>query len=153
MYVTSPTTQTYHPPLPGATATLARSFAVPSVPANLTNDADVKAYLAPAAESMTSLERADIVVPRDNVEGSKDTLAGANLLVVDMEPGGQSPMHRTVSLDFSICTIGTIIHELDSGERVTLKPGVSHLCTTWEHLEMSTNKWLAGPHRAARHKS
>lgn len=49
---------------------------------------------------------------------------GANLVVVDLEPGGMSMMHRTVSIDFSICVIGEIDHELDSGEKVRLLPGV-----------------------------
>jgi len=32
-------------------------------------------------------------------------------------------MHRTVSIDFSICVLGSIDMELDSGERVNLRPG------------------------------
>ena len=32
-------------------------------------------------------------------------------------------MHRTVSIDFSICIMGGIDHELDSGEKVCLRLG------------------------------
>ena len=91
---------------------LARSFSVNSVPANLTGDADIKAYRA--EEGATSYTRREIVNPEP----------GANLLVVDLEPGAMSAMHRTVSIDFSICVQGEIDHELDGGEKVRLHPGV-----------------------------
>ena len=102
----------------GAAGFMARSWSVANVPAKLGNDEDIKAYLA-GPESVTSFQRPEIVVPP---EGGKNN--GANLLVVDLNPGKCSQMHQTVSIDYSICCIGTIIHELDSGERVTLKPGV-----------------------------
>ena len=92
---------------------LARSFAVGSVPANLTDNADIKAYRA--EEGPTSYTRREIVPPQP----------GANLLVIDLEPGAKSAMHRTVSIDFSICVQGEIDHELDGGEKVRLYPGVS----------------------------
>lgn len=90
---------------------MARSYAVNSVPANLTNDADVQAYKS--HDGPTSHTQRNIVVE-----------PGANLVVVDLEPGGMSTMHRTVSIDFSICCVGEIDHELDSGEKVRLYPGV-----------------------------
>lgn len=91
---------------------LARSFSVDSVPANLTDEADIKAYKA--EEGPTSYTRREIVPPQP----------GANLLVIDLEPGAQSAMHRTVSIDFSICVQGEIDHELDGGEKVRLYPGL-----------------------------
>lgn len=90
---------------------VARSFSVNSVPANLTDDADVKAYRA--TEGPTSYTRQEIVNPEP----------GANLLVIDLEPGAASAMHQTVSIDFSICVQGEIDHELDNGETVRLYPG------------------------------
>lgn len=99
--------------VPG-TGGAARLWAVDSVPAKLEGDADMKAYLADTGT--TSWATPGIVIPN-----------GANLVVVDLEPGGMSPMHRTVSIDFSICVIGEILHELDGGETVLLKPGVSLL--------------------------
>ena len=91
---------------------LARSFSVDSVPAKLANEADIKAYRA--EQGPTSYTRREIVNPKP----------GANLLVVDLEPGAKSAMHRTVSIDFSICVQGEIDHELDGGEKVRLHPGV-----------------------------
>ncbi len=44
------------------------------------------------------------------------TEPGANLLVIDLAPGAVSAMHRTVSIDFSVCVQGEIIHELDGGQ-------------------------------------
>lgn len=92
---------------------LARSFSVNSVPANLADDADLKAYRA--EEGPSSFTRREIVNPEP----------GANLLVIDLEPGASSAMHQTVSIDFSICVMGEIDHELDSGDKVRLYPGVS----------------------------
>lgn len=90
---------------------MARSYAVESVPAKLGGDTDLQAFKNGKGDS--SQERRAIVIPR-----------GANLNVVDLEPGGITPFHQTVSIDFSICTIGTIDHELDSGEITRLKPSV-----------------------------
>ena len=96
---------------------MARSYAVPSVPVpNMVDDADVAEYLSTDPHVSTSYLRREIV------QGNG---TGANLLVVDIAPGGESQMHRTVSLDFSVCVAGRIWCELDSGERVELGPGVS----------------------------
>jgi hypothetical protein len=103
------------------TGGVAKSFAVGSVPAVLKNDEDIQKYLDPNKEqNPLSYKATDIVVPK-----TAQSPSGANLLVVDIAPGGESQMHRTVSIDFSICVIGSIDMELDSGERVNLKPGVS----------------------------
>jgi hypothetical protein len=91
---------------------MSRSYAVNSIPAKLADDADIKAYKAdsgPASYAGTNI----VVTP------------GANLVVVDLKPGACTGMHRTVSIDFSICVIGEIEHELDSGATVRLLPGVS----------------------------
>jgi len=81
----------------------ARSFSVGSVPANLENETDIKAYRA--KKGPTSYRRGEIV----------NTMpSGANLLVIDLAPGAKSAMHRTVSIDFSICVQGEIKHELVS---------------------------------------
>jgi quercetin dioxygenase-like cupin family protein len=78
----------------------------------LANDEDVSKYLA--TEGATSHKGTDIVVP---------TLKGSNLVVVDIAPGGQSQMHRTLSIDYSICVIGHVRMELDNGEFLDLRPG------------------------------
>jgi quercetin dioxygenase-like cupin family protein len=99
------------------TGGLSRSFAVSSVPAVLAGDADVKAYMEPdPKQSVTSHLATDIVVANQK---------GAAILVIDLAPGGESQMHQTVSIDFSICVQGLINMELDGGEMIHLKPGVS----------------------------
>jgi len=107
VYVDSPAQR--YLPIPNAGG-LARSYSVSSVPAKLADDQDLKAYLGD--DGITSWRQPSIVTP-----------AGANLLVVDLAPGGVSMMHQTVSIDFSICTNGEIDHELDGGQTVRLKPG------------------------------
>lgn len=75
----------------------------------------MKAYLSD--QGATNWDNTAIVMPN-----------GANVLVMDLEPGAVSRMHRTVSIDFSICAAGEIVHELDGGETVLLRPGVSLSC-------------------------
>jgi len=98
---------------------MARSFTTGSVPAILKGDQDVEKYLdSNASENPLSHKTMDIVIPK--TESSPN---GSNLVVVDMAPGGETQMHRTVSIDYSICVLGSIDMELDGGERVNLKPG------------------------------
>jgi len=115
---------------PAGSGLIARSYSA-NVPAKLEGEEDMKAYLA-GPESVNSVQRSEIVVPPEDGKN-----IGSNLVVVDLNPGGFSALHRTVSIDYSICVIGTIIHELDSGERVTLKPGVGGLF--WERQQKHAN--------------
>ncbi|ETI21050.1 hypothetical protein G647_07393 [Cladophialophora carrionii CBS 160.54] len=48
---------------------------------------------------------------------------GTVFRVVDMAPGAESPMHRTVSIDYGVILEGEIELELDSGEKRVLKRG------------------------------
>ena len=147
IYTTSPAQQFIAIPGVGG---LARSYSVSGVPATLTDDADLKAYLSSDANQVTSWTQPNIVTPN-----------GVNLLIVDLEPGGVSQMHRTVSIDFSVCVMGTILHELDSGETVTLKPGVSLFCEVFKKKKKGIYTCLRnfetnisssiGPYRPARH--
>lgn len=93
---------------------ISRSFAVSSVPATLTDNVDVSAYLSKTGEN-SHLRRA-IVQPNGQ---------GVNLLIVDIAPGGKGQMHRTVTVDFAICVMGRIGMILDSEVEVELKPSVS----------------------------
>ncbi|KAM3421155.1 hypothetical protein BST61_g1567 [Cercospora zeina] len=90
---------------------LTRSYSVASVPAVLENEVDIAAFKA--ATGAASHCAPGIVPPSP----------GAYLCVVDLAPGQSSLMHRTVSIDFSICVIGEIEHTLDAGETVRLYPG------------------------------
>jgi hypothetical protein len=114
--------------LPG-TGTASRSYSVKSIPAQLQGEEDVKAY--ESNDGIASYKATNIVSP------------GANLTVVNFQPGGASPMHKTPSLDFSICVLGRIDHVLDSGEVIRLNPGVSHLsqlsnCFNSFHVDRTT---------------
>ncbi|KAJ7088415.1 hypothetical protein B0H15DRAFT_841245 [Mycena belliarum] len=48
---------------------------------------------------------------------------GSTFRCWDFAPGQISPAHRTTTLDYAIVFRGTVILELDDGERVTLKEG------------------------------
>ena len=122
VYTESPPQQ--YAPVPNVGG-VARSYSVSSVPAKLTGDEDMKAYLS--KEGLTSWTQPAIVTPM-----------GANLLVVDLASGGVSMMHRTVSIDFSICTNGEIDHELDGGQKVRLRPGVSASCGQMSGARLNT---------------
>jgi quercetin dioxygenase-like cupin family protein len=43
--------------------------------------------------------------------------------MVDMPPGAEAPMHRTITLDYGVVVDGVIEWELDSGETTILKKG------------------------------
>ncbi|KAH8737650.1 cupin domain-containing protein [Ilyonectria robusta] len=68
---------------------------------------------------------------------------GTVLRFVDIRPGGVSPMHRTVSLDYGVVVEGQVIIRLDSGESrlmqrgdVTIQRGTMH---EWENA--SKTEW------------
>lgn len=110
--VHKPFTPLVYSDLPGTgSVAAARSYSVISLPAQLQAEEDIKAY--ESDEGIASYKAPSIVSP------------GANLSVIDFQPGATSPMHRTPSLDFCICIAGTIDHVLDSGESIRLYPGVS----------------------------
>lgn len=100
---------------------MARSYALASIPAIVKNGQDIKKYHDPNVESNpVSYKASDIVIPK-----TKETPNGANLVVVDIAPRGESQMHRTVSVNFSICVAGRVGMESDGREKVVLEPGVS----------------------------
>ncbi|KAK5055943.1 hypothetical protein LTR84_012493 [Exophiala bonariae] len=97
-------------PVPGQGG-YARSYSV-ALPYELADGVDIKAYTEP--DKPTSWNSSTIVTPN-----------GVNFIIVDLQPGGASFMHQTVSIDYSVVVLGEIEHVLDSGDTVTLKPGVS----------------------------
>ena len=93
----------------------ARSYSVEKVPAPLSGDQDLKAYLSKnGGENITSHTNNGITIPN-----------GVNMVAVNFAPGSTTAMHRTVSIDFGVCTHGEIELELDSGEKRVIGPGVS----------------------------
>lgn len=57
------------------------------------------------------------------LEASKTLHGGSVIRIVDMLPGGQSPLHRSFSIDYGIVLWGTLELELDGGDVVPLGPG------------------------------
>ncbi len=142
IYIDSPEQQYSFKP---GFAHVARSYATSSLPARLGNDEDVEAYRS--AEGLSSYTREEIVVPPTQIEASAGrdrNISGANLVVLDLIPGAIGHWHRTVSIDFSICVAGEVVHEMDSGERVELLPGLarhSRLCL----VSYSFSDWSLSP--------
>ncbi|KAI0418624.1 cupin domain protein [Xylaria grammica] len=68
---------------------------------------------------------------------------GANVWYIDTPLGAESPLHRTVSLDFVIVVEGELQLILDSGEMRVLKPGdlVIQRGTTRQWKNVSKDKW------------
>jgi hypothetical protein len=91
-----------------------RSYGIASIPARLHDDNDLEAYLDKDETNPTSqLHLSSPVVP-----------AGVGITVVNFKPGASTGMHRTVSLDCSVCLEGHISMEMDSGQIKELFPGV-----------------------------
>ena len=106
--------------------TASRSYATLKLPTELADNHDLKAHLS--RDSVTSYTRStDFLVPpsvlNDQIEHGE--LGGANVINLEIDPGAVGHMHRTVSLDISTCVMGEVYHELDSGQKVLLKAGVS----------------------------
>jgi len=85
----------------------------------------------PSGDAAFALLWTTATVPADNndeTEG-KEREAGLTLhkgsviRVVDMLPGGASPMHRTNSIDYGIVLSGQVELELDEGAKTVLGPG------------------------------
>jgi hypothetical protein len=105
-----------------------RSYATLKLPAELADDHDLKAHLS--LDSLTSYTRStDFLVPSSqlNPQTGQNELGGANVINLDIDPDAVGHWHRTVSLDISTCVMGEVYHELDSGQKVLLKAGVSVL--------------------------
>lgn len=81
-------------------------YATKTYPADLRGGADVEGYRGFLADPP------GVVVP-----------GGTVLRVVDIRPGGSSPMHRTVSLDYGVVLEGEVELGLDSGESRLLRRG------------------------------
>jgi len=82
------------------------AYATNTIPACLTDDADIQAYNSFLADK-----------PGIIVKG------GTVLRMVDIAPGNTSPMHRTISLDYGVVLEGEVDAVLDSGETRRLKRG------------------------------
>lgn len=85
----------------------------------------------PSGDAAMALIWTTASVPADNNDETdgRDREAGTTLhngsviRIVDMLPGGQSPMHRTNSIDYGIVLAGQVELELDDGATRLLGPG------------------------------
>ncbi|KAK0728745.1 cupin domain-containing protein [Lasiosphaeria miniovina] len=82
-------------------------YATTSLPADFSSGADVAQY-----SSFLTGPPPGIYIP-----------GGSVLRIVEMQPGGASPMHRTVSLDYGVVLDGAAELVLDSGESRVLERG------------------------------
>jgi quercetin dioxygenase-like cupin family protein len=122
IYVDAP--ELHYFPVPGF-GTAARSYATAKLAPDLADDEDLKSHLS--HDSVVSRTRQEIIVPptKLNPHTGEMELGGANVVNLDLDPGAVGHMHRTVSLDISTCVMGEVYHELDSGQKVLLRAGVS----------------------------
>lgn len=65
---------------------------------------------------------------------------GSVLRIVDMRPGADSPMHRTVSIDYGVVLEGEIELVLDSGESRIMKRGDVSIQRGTNHLWRNRSK-------------
>ena len=85
----------------------------------------------PGGDAAFALMWTTAAVPADNndeTDGRERDAAltihqGSVIRIVDMLPGGTSPMHRTNSIDYGIVLSGQVELELDDGVRTLLGPG------------------------------
>jgi quercetin dioxygenase-like cupin family protein len=82
------------------------AYATDEIPVNMTSGRDVSIYQSYLKD------RPGVTIP-----------GGTVLRMVDIQPGGTSPMHRTVSLDYGVVLEGEVELVLDSGETRLLKRG------------------------------
>lgn len=85
----------------------------------------------PSGDAAFSLVWTTASVPADNNDETDGRLRDAGLTlhqgsvirIVDMLPGGASPMHRSSSIDYGIVLSGTVELELDDGAVTTAQAG------------------------------
>jgi quercetin dioxygenase-like cupin family protein len=92
--------------LPDSTASFAQCYVTKGFPTELSGGADLDVYQHYLSNS-PGLTVSD----------------GTVLRYVDMRPGGVSPMHRTVSLDYGVVLEGEVELVLDSGETRVMRRG------------------------------
>ena len=95
------------------------------------NDESLPVDPIPSGDAAFSLIWTTAKVPADNNDQTDGRTRDAGLTlnqgsvirIVDMLPGGSSPMHRTNSIDYGIVLSGQVELELDDGVVTTAGPG------------------------------
>lgn len=93
------------------------TYAVSECPAVLTDNKDLNGFFSADPQSTNSVFNTGTRI----VNGS-----GVTFNTTNFAPGTETVMHRTLSLDFVAVVDGEMELELDSGDKVLLKPGVRH---------------------------
>lgn len=91
------------------------TYATSEFPADLRSNADLRGYLSEDDSNKNSVLNTGARIVHEN---------GIVFNTTNFAPGTETVMHRTVSLDFVAVVEGEIELELDSGDKVLLKPGV-----------------------------
>ncbi|VUC23381.1 unnamed protein product [Clonostachys rosea] len=99
------------------------AYATEAFPADFTNKSDLITY-----STMLS-SPPGIFIP-----------TGSVLRIVDMQPGGETPLHQTDSLDYGVVLEGEVELELDSGETRSLKRGDVSVQRGTNHLWRNLKK-------------
>ncbi|KAK7703341.1 hypothetical protein SLS57_010990 [Botryosphaeria dothidea] len=108
-------------------ADFALCYATKGFPINLNDNADVGIYR-------------NLLTDAPGISISN----GSVLRMVDLRPGGLSPMHRTVSLDYGVVLEGEAELILDSGEKRIMKRGDISIQRGTNHAWRNTSEtnWL-----------
>jgi quercetin dioxygenase-like cupin family protein len=118
--------------LPHTPAVFADLHVSPTVPASLTPGSEHHDMTA----STKFLE--------DNNAMASVTSQGAVFRRTDMPPGSQSPMHRTLTVDYGVIVAGEVELELESGQTRTLKAGdtIVQRATLHKWKNLSDTEWV-----------
>jgi len=117
--------------VPGTNTYFADMHLSPTVPANLT----------PSASNHDLAATEDHTKNNDKIAGIP--AQGAAFRRTDIPPGGSSPMHRTLSVDYGVVISGTVELTLESGEKRVLRVGdtVVQRATMHRWRNVSDTEW------------
>lgn len=110
------------------------------------SDEDFETARIPSDDADFALIWTTATVPADNNDETDGrqrdpglTLTGGSAFrIVDMLPGGESPMHRTNSIDYGIVMKGEIELELEDGRKKTVREGGIIIQRGTNHLWRNT---------------
>lgn len=96
------------------------NYATASFPASLQDNKDMEGFLSDDVDTHSN----SVLYTGTRIVNN----GGITFNTTNFAPGTETVMHRTLSLDFVTVVEGTMVLELDSGEKVVLQAGVSPFC-------------------------